>query len=714
MRGIIVTAIVVVSAVVCGCKQQCYVTECDLKHYQQLGAVSLERDPLDALLPPTSDDPPPTTILDPEREVRPITLSEAIAIALEQGTVGIQSPFIDRSGSINDLLTQFTGAGVNLSDSIRVLALQPAITGANIDASLSKFDTRWFTSLNWTTTDQPVASALQTIQAGAGQQVIVQDNASLQTSITKPLPTGGLAGITFSTQYQISNLQQRLNPSYQPALTFNFEQPLLQGFGVEINQLRDRVPFPILVPFQIDGSPSGFGSGGGREGILITRIRFDQQRTEFDRNLNFMLVNIEVAYWNLYSAYWTLYAREQALRQGFATWRLLKAQHEAGREPIQELAQARQQYELFRGQRLAALADVLEKERQLRGFLGMPTEDGFRLVPIDAPTLAPFRPNWQEAMNDALAFRPELIMTRLDLRARHMQVQLQKNFLMPDLRFVSQYGIQGIGSQLDGSAPFNALSSLSQDRFQNWQLGLQLYVPLGFREAHANLRQARLALAQSYQLLHDQELKAKRFLELQYRRLFETHEQIKIQQAQREAAAIQLRARYQQFQAGLGPREGQRAATLDVLLEAQRVWAEALRAEYENIAFYNQALAGFEFAKGTIQRYDNVAVSEGELPMCAQVRAVEHEKSRSRALLLRHRAEPLQYEECGPGACLPRMPNCCEAVPLAKVPQIRDMFKNKPALAEVEGKNQPLGMDQQVDQMLQTVGHLEDSNSQPG
>jgi hypothetical protein len=301
-------------------------------------------------------------------------------------------------------------------------------------------------------------------------------------------------------------------------------------------------------------------------------------------------------------------------------------------------------------------------------------------------------------------------MSRLDVRAKHLNVQLQKNFLMPDVRFVSQYGITGIGSQLDGSYPANAFASLAEDRFQNWQLGLQMYVPLGFRQAHANVRQARLSLAQSYELLYDQERKAKRSLELQWRRLFETYEQIKIQRAQREAAAIQLRARYQQFQAGLGPREGQRAATLDVLLEAQRVWADALRAEYENIVFYNNALAGFEFAKGTIQNYDNVAVSEGELPVCAQTRAVEHERRRSCALVLRHRAEPLEYEECCPkGPFIPKLPSCCEAVPLSKVSRIKDLFRNKPSLAELDGavgREQPLGMDEQVEELMRNANEI--------
>ena len=56
---------------------------------------------------------------------------------------------------------------------------------------------------------------------------------------------------------------------------------------------------------------------------------------------------------------------------------------------------------------------------------------------------------------------------------------------------------------------------------------------------------------------------------------------------------------------------------------------------------YNNALARFEYAKGTILEHDNVQIAEGVLPNCAAVRAVEHERERSNALVLRERAQPV-------------------------------------------------------------------------
>ncbi len=52
------------------------------------------------------------------------------------------------------------------------------------------------------------------------------------------------------------------------------------------------------------------------------------------------------------------------------------------------LAQVKGQYEEFRGERTNSLAAVLEAERNLRRIIGLKLEDGTRLVPITAPTLA--------------------------------------------------------------------------------------------------------------------------------------------------------------------------------------------------------------------------------------------------------------------------------------------------------------------------------------
>jgi outer membrane protein TolC len=664
-------------ALAIGCKQQCFLYECDATDaYRRLGLTpQLENDPTPSIVASTGNVAKPATIDDSERPPRYISLGEAIAMSLENGDPGTQA----LNGTTNDDPTILTGRVVSAStaNNIRVLSLQPAIVGTDIESALSKFDARWETSMTWTTTDQPT-QGLSSFQNG--------DQAVFQSSLLKPLATGGVTGITFNTTYQ--NLTQPpgagsqfsfQNPAYTPKLTFQFEQPLLQGYGVEINQLRSTHPGSILTPFS---------TASRVEGILITRIRLDEARLDFERQIHTMLVNVEAAYWNLYASYWALYSREHALRQAFEAWRISSVRFQTGKESLENVAQTRGQYELFRGQRLAALDDVLEREHQLRALIGMKVEDGSRLVPLDTPTLAPYEPDWTSALNEMLALRPGLSQARQDLKFRQLDLISQKNLLLPDLRFLSTIAPNALGDTLSGSKSSllplnpaipnqvpqqaNAFASLARGDFVDWSLGLRLDIALGYRDAHAAVRAGRLSLAQSYMTLRDLENRYTQFLEQQYRAIFNTYAQIIAQRAQREAAAQQLEVRRQQFLQGRG--------TLDFLLEAQRLWADALRGEYQSIADYNNALCRFEYAKGTIMQHDNVVIAEGGLPQCAQVRAVEHEKERSSALVARERAKPITVPCCrvegGTMSGLPELPS-------SDAPSVPALFEGQTKLGEI-------------------------------
>jgi hypothetical protein len=75
-----------------------------------------------------------------------------------------------------------------------------------------------------------------------------------------------------------------------------------------------------------------------------------------------------------------------------------------------------------------------------------------------------------------------------------------------------------------------------------------------------------------------------------FRRVHTAYEQIRAQRAQREAFGEQLRARQLALRAGRG--------TLDIVLEAQRFWVDALANEYNAIAQYNSARANLAEVRG--------------------------------------------------------------------------------------------------------------------
>src|SRR5262249_49149084 len=139
--------------------------------------------------------------------------------------------------------------------------------------------------------------------------------------------------------------------------------------------------------------------------------------------------------------------------------------------------------------------------------LGMRTDDKVRLVPVDEPNLVPIVPNHYDAAMTALAQRPDLLQARQEIKAQQLNLILQKNNRRPDIRFISQYDIAGIGNRLDGPESINALANFANNQFNSWTLGIRADIPIGFRDANGAVREAQLGLQRSYWTLAEGERK---------------------------------------------------------------------------------------------------------------------------------------------------------------------------------------------------------------
>jgi outer membrane protein TolC len=667
-----VTSFTLMLTTIAGCARQVYLPESVAQNMQVEGHLPSEQElrpayitnPLD--LAHISPDLIATTD-HPDLPIKYLSLNEAIANAVEHGTEGV--PDFVTGTNTTDVLTllQFQGPGTSSTqsdDSVRAFSFDPAIVGASIESAESRFDARLLSSMNWTTTDRPLASASDLLSAAGTTTAIRDQAAAFSSSLLKPLASGGIAGITFSTNYDLSNLPTPTKPVYTPLMQFTFEQPLLKGFGTEINQISPQFPSSILTP-NLNTTVNN-----ALEGIVITRLRFDQQRAEFERHLHNVLVSVETAYWNLYGQYWNLYSQEAALTQAWVAWKITKAKTVAGQQTEADLKQAQSQYETFRSSRLAALSGVLEKERVLRNLMGLPFADGCRIVPSDSPTLAEFRPDFCSAEEQALALRPELIIGREDLKWRQLNLISARNQFLPDLRLTSSYGINGIGSTLTGTADDSAFKSLASDHFDNWSMGLVFNMPLGRRDAEAGIRIARLNIARVVAALEDQEYKARSYVLQQYRNVIDSYKQISINRSNREALSAQVLARYQQYNAG--------KTTLDILLEAQRNWSAAIQSEYAAIVAYNNALVLFEYARGTIMQHNNVSIAEGPLPGGVAKRAAEHERERNAGLVLLERNNPVPHPMVGGDCVQPALPD----LPNDSAASLPSLFEKSPKMGK--------------------------------
>src|SRR5690606_5751026 len=96
---------------------------------------------------------------------------------------------------------------------------------------------------------------------------------------------------------------------------------------------------------------------------------------------------------------------------------------------IEDLAMIEEQYHFFRNQRMQALGQgvpgrpgVLEAERRLRYIIGLPAQDGFRLIPLDEPKFIAYEPNLEVSLVDARLNRPELLQIEQEIEAAQLLI----------------------------------------------------------------------------------------------------------------------------------------------------------------------------------------------------------------------------------------------------------------------------------------------------
>ncbi|MBY0586005.1 TolC family protein [bacterium] len=557
-----------------GCVQPFFMTQSNYDYYNSM-SLTYSRPGFQTDEFRTESFPPRSTATPTVKEQWPLHLADAKKIALEN------------------------------NKQVLAVASQPGQIGALAQLQLSQFDA--FVSLGgqWSRSDIPLTSTVA--NAGTGGNSIQVDafgqnaNAFLGTGnlggfginatpggstidVLQSIPgqnlfevfkrnaTGGTTNVNYSLGYNRQfpvGAFTAVNPAWTSQVTASITQPLLQGAGVEFNRAQ----------------------------ILVTRANEQQSIQGFQTIVQRTLRDVESAYWQLGFAYYDLYSREVGLEQALTTWRIVRAQVEEGAKSKPDLAQAREQLEFFRAQRINAMQRVLEAERNLRFVLGIPPDDYRQIIPADEPTLAQYTPDWDTAVVEAVSLRPDVVAQTYSVRAAELEVFRQQNGLYPDLTVNGSWELTGLDNQFDQS-----IDRLTDGDFEGWNLGGRYRRPIGERASHAAVRRAQLSLNRERKELDFARHTALHELTAAFRNLEANRRLIDVQADRRRAAATQVEAREDLYQSG--------RTTLDDLLEAQTSLADSLRDEGLAISQYNQALIQWEFAKGTILIHDNVAVAE--------------------------------------------------------------------------------------------------------
>ena len=485
-----------------------------------------------------------------------------------------------------------------------------------MQAALSAFDAQFSTSTFWNRNDRAVNNVL----LGGGTNLLVQEHGAFQAEISKRAATGNQIAFRNNTIYDGNN---QPNSNFPSAWDVNFEaeirHPLLQGGGIDFN----RIAGPNATP--------GFYFSNG---VLIARINTDISLADFESSVRDFLSDVENAYWDLYYGYRELNARMVARDNALETWRNVQALYKAGRRggEAEKEAQAREQYFLFQiavenslmgvpdsgtltsaggAGTFRSIGGVYTSERRLRFLMGLPANDDRLIRPATEPNLANVVYDWESSLSEAISARPELRRQRWIIKRRELELVAARNFLMPRLDLVALQRWRGFGDDLASASSKpnqfdNAYQSLTSGEFQEWQVGVQLNVPLGFRQGAAGVRNAQLQLAREHAVLHDQELYVSHLLANSISELYRAFTVAKSSFNRLGAAQQQLEAIQAAYQA--------EAVTLDLLLDAQRRLADANSAYYRALVEHALAIKGVHYAKGSLLEQNGIFLAEGAWP----------------------------------------------------------------------------------------------------
>jgi len=253
-------------------------------------------------------------------------------------------------------------------------------------------------------------------------------------------------------------------------------------------------------------------------------------------------------------------------------------------------AQARSQYYSFEAQLKQNLnrsqangtPGVLQAESNLRRLLRLPQSDGHLLRPSDQPTSVEIAVDWDSLASKTVRDRLELQQQRLRVQQGELLLLASKSFTLPRLDAIATY---------------------------DWSFGFALDVPIGYRQAHAGVRNAQLQVIRERAVLSELKEQLLHGLGTALRDLDQSFDTINLVRLQNEAAKDVVESRRAAYKAD--------AVGFEDLLDAQQRLLDSELAYHNSKTDYELALAQLHSESGQLLGEYSVRLNEDELrPNC--------------------------------------------------------------------------------------------------
>ncbi len=350
----------------------------------------------------------------------------------------------------------------------------------------------------------------------------------------------------------------QLDPSYDTGLNLNLRQPLLRGFGEEVQTAALRASQKQLEAsiYQVNSEAANLAA------------------------------EVKIAYWNLVFAWQDIDVQKLSLTLAEKLLQETEAKINAGRLAEVEIYQprsevARREEQLIAAERAIGIAEdalklLLNSDRWLMTF-----------QPTDQPATEPVDLDLPTILDNALKNRPDVKAADLLTEAAEYEEARARDAIRPDLSLVGGVGLAGTADSYGDS-----IESGVRAPNNLWQVGLTFSMPLENSIAKGSHQQAKADYNRSKtnaELLRQQIRRSVRTT------LRDVHLATKALEATRKtslATLKRLEAEQEKFAAG-------RSTTLDVLA-AQEAYARALSQQNLTSVNYADILAELDRIQGLV------------------------------------------------------------------------------------------------------------------
>src|SRR5258706_3507151 len=434
---------------------------------------------------------------------------------------------------------------------------------------------------------------------------------------------GFQTGTTFftawdNTRNSSTSAANLFNPSVQSSIFVGFQQQLLNGFGSSVNTRNIRI---------------------AKNNRRIADWAFTQQAiTTVTNTIN--------AYWELVFARGNVRVQQQAVTVAQKLYNDNKKQLEIGTMAPLDVTRAESELATDRQNLIVAQTVQLQDEQTLKNAISKnplaPNFVNVEIIPTDLPSQpeAIEAPSFEEAVKEAFAKRPELQEEALNLLNGEIDLKATRNALLPTATLTAQYGTVGLagnqtqvltstttqgtqlidntGAKINAFIPFtvptstqlvtagfgDAMSSVFHNQFPDYQVSLNLQIPIRNRSAQADNQRA--ILTQRWLQAQLQQLKNAALLDVRntYIALTQDRAQVDAASKARELQQQTFDAEQKKYQLG--------ASTVYLVIQTQRDLISAQGTELRALANLEEAKANYERAVGRTLEVNQVTIADAK------------------------------------------------------------------------------------------------------